>query len=87
MYCFVLYLYTVKQKETKNEYMKIPEKLIRKWEALKSVGDAATLADRMTDGYPELFRRAFRTGECSDEVFEVMAEFYKEKAELIKEYL
>lgn len=67
--------------------MKIPEKLIRKWKALRSNGDATKMAEKIENGYPMLFIRAFNTGECSDKVFEVMAEFYKEKAELIKEYL
>jgi hypothetical protein len=67
--------------------MKIPDKLKTKWELLRSADDANKLSEIMEGGYPELFRRAFRVGECSDEVFEVMAEFYKNKAELIKEYM
>jgi hypothetical protein len=67
--------------------MTIPEKLMKKWEALRTPGDAGKMADRMEGGYAELFNRAFREGKCNDEVFKAMADFYEEKASIIKEYL
>jgi hypothetical protein len=67
--------------------MIIEEKLLDKWKALRSPEDTGKLAEKMEGGYPELFARAFRDGKCNDEVFKVMAEFYEEKAKLIKEYL
>lgn len=67
--------------------MVIPEKLIKKWEVLRSPSDAAKLAGKMEGGYSELFTRAFREGKCNDEVFKVMADFYNEKAELVKQVL
>lgn len=67
--------------------MIIPDKLIKKWEVLRTAGDASKLAERMPDGYPEMFNRAFREGKCNDDVFKIMADFYEEKANLIKEYL
>lgn len=67
--------------------MIIEEKLLVKWRALRSPEDTGKLAEKMEGGYPELFARAFRDGKCNDEVFKVMAEFYEEKAKLIKEYL
>jgi hypothetical protein len=67
--------------------MTIPDKLIKKWELLRTPGDAAKLAERMDGGYPEIFNRAFRDGRCNDDVFKAMADFYEEKAKLIKEYL
>lgn len=61
--------------------------LLEKWQRLRSPEDTSKLAERLEGGYPELFSRAFREGKCSDEVFKVMAEFYEEKLNLIKEYL
>lgn len=66
--------------------MVIPEKIIKKWEALRSPGDTAKMADKV-DGAAETFNRAFRLGRCSDDVFKVMADFYEEKLNLIKEYM
>lgn len=67
--------------------MNIPEKLIDKWEALRTPGDAAKMAERLEGSAAETFNRAFRLGRCNDDVFKVMADFYEEKASLIKEYL
>jgi hypothetical protein len=41
----------------------------------------------MEGGYSELFNRAFRKGECNDQVFIIMKDFYAKKEELIKEAL
>lgn len=54
---------------------------------LRSPEDTSKLAEKMDGGYPELFARVFRTGKCNDDVFKIMADFYEEKAKLIKEYL
>jgi hypothetical protein len=67
--------------------MEIPEKLIKKWQALRTPGDGEKLAERLEGSAAETFNRAFREGKCRDEVFEVMAEFYEEKARLIKQFL
>lgn len=67
--------------------MIIPKKLLKKWEALRSPGDAAKMAKKIEGGYAEVFHRAFRQGKCNDDVFKVMSDFYEEKAELIKAYL
>jgi len=67
--------------------MEIPEKLRKKWEALRSPGDGDKMAEKLEGSAAETFNRAFREGKCRDEVFKVMAEFYEEKAKLIKEYL
>lgn len=67
--------------------MEIPEKLLKKWEILKSAGDSEKLAEKLQGSASETFNRAFREGKCRDEVFKVMAAFYDEKAELIKQYL
>jgi len=67
--------------------MVIPDKILKKWLALRSPGDADKLSERSGDISPDTFNRAFTTGKCRDEVFKVMAAFYEEKANLIKEYL
>jgi hypothetical protein len=67
--------------------MEIPDKLIKKWQALRSPGDAEKMAEKLPGSAAETFNRAFRESKCRDEVFKVMAEYYDEKAELIKQYL
>jgi len=67
--------------------MIIPDNLMKKWKVLKSKGDSLKMAARLEGSADETFNRAFREGKCRDEVFKVMAEFYEEKAALIKEYL
>lgn len=67
--------------------MLIEKKLLEKWTRLRSPDDTRKLAERIKDGYPEIFTRAFRDGKCNDAVFKIMAEYYDEKAELVKQYL
>jgi hypothetical protein len=67
--------------------MIITEELLDKWKALRSPEDTSKLAEKLEGGYPELFARAFRMGKCNDEVFKAMADYYDEKASLIKQYL
>jgi hypothetical protein len=67
--------------------MIITKELLSKWAVLRSPEDTKKMAEKMDGGYPELFVRAFRYGKCNDDVFKIMADFYEEKAKLIKEYL
>lgn len=67
--------------------MIIEQQLLEKWSRLRSPEDTSKMSERMEGGYPALFSRVFRDGKCSDEVFKIMADFYEEKAELIKQYL
>lgn len=67
--------------------MVIEKELLEKWAVLRSPEDTKKLADRMEGGYPEIFARAFRDGKCNDTVFKIIADFYEEKAALVKEYL
>lgn len=67
--------------------MIIPDNLMKKWQVLRSPGDGEKMADKLEGSASETFNRAFREGRCRDEVFRVMADFYEEKANLIKEYL
>lgn len=66
--------------------MKIPDELFSKWKDLKSFGDGKKIAEQK--GISEMdTSRAFTTQECSDENFIKLAEFFKEKEEMVKEYL
>ena len=67
--------------------MEIPAKLIKKWQVLRTPGDSEKMSERLEGSAAETFNRAFREGKCRDEVFKIMAEFYEEKAKLIKEFL
>lgn len=67
--------------------MIIPEKLLEKWNALRSPNDVEKMTTMLDGSAPHSFSRAFREGKCRDEVFEVMARFYDEKAEMIQQYL
>lgn len=67
--------------------MVIPEKILKKWMALKSPGDAEKMAEKLPGSAAETFNRALRLGKCRDGVFKIMADFYEDKANLIKEYL
>lgn len=67
--------------------MKIPQKLQDKWKTLKAPGDANKMAEKIENGYAEMFNRALRTGECNENVFRVMADFYEERMNMVREYL
>lgn len=67
--------------------MKIPEELMKKWLDLRTQGDGKKIVEK-NDGITENdVSRAFTTGSCSDNIFKIIADFYKEKENLIKEYL
>lgn len=66
--------------------MKIPDELFKKWTDLRSHGDGKKIAD--TKGLNENdVSRAFNTQECSDDTFEKLAEYYKEKEEKVNQFL
>jgi hypothetical protein len=67
--------------------MKIPAELLEKWAELRSRGDGIKIAEESTDVTNEDVSRAVNTGECSDKVFDAIADYYKRKEEKIKEYL
>lgn len=66
--------------------MKIPEKLFEKWQILKSEGDPIKISEK-SGIHVENIRLALRKGECNDQVFEAIAEYYDSKAEMIRKYL
>lgn len=66
--------------------MRIPDEVFKKWQDLRSFGDGKKISEQK--GVSEMdISRAFTTQECSDETFEKLAEFFKQKEEKIKEYL
>lgn len=70
--------------------MKIPKALIEKWTKLKSHGDGKKLVAAAGSGSTindADISRAFSKGECRDDVFVLMAEFYRKKEEMINGYL
>lgn len=83
----ILQPYICNHKDKITQKMIIEKQLLEKWSALRSPEDTKKLSDKMEGGYPELFSRVFREGKCNDEVFKVMADYYEEKAALIKQYL
>lgn len=66
--------------------MKIPDALKKKWQDLWSHGDGKKIAERSGCTQNDI-SRALNSDDCSDEVFEAIASFYKEKEEKLKEYL
>jgi hypothetical protein len=67
--------------------MKVPEELLKKWNDLRSHGDGKAISEQNADITEMSVSRAFTTGECSDETFEAIANFYKEKEEKVNQYL
>lgn len=67
--------------------MKIPDELLKKWSDLRTHGDNKKIADQHEDITEVDISRAITTGECRDEVFEAIGDFYKEKEAMVNEYL
>ena len=67
--------------------MIIEKKILSKWRVLRSPADTREMAERLPGSAGETFNRAFRLGRCRDDVFKTMCEFYKEKEEMMKQYL
>lgn len=66
--------------------MNVPKEILIKWDLLKSQGDAVKISE-VSGLHPETIRRAMRSGEASDEVFEAIASFYAEREDLINQYI
>lgn len=66
--------------------MQIPEKLLKKWETLRSPEDTKQIAEKI-DVTDQTIRNAFADKKCSDRVFTAMASYYEEKAKTIKQYV
>jgi hypothetical protein len=77
--------------KTKNvKDMEVPQALLDKWKVLRSPGDPQEIVASMPDEsrvVEQTIRNVYSDGKCSDEVFDAMAEYYKKKAEKIKQYI
>lgn len=68
--------------------MVIPKEILDKWKELRSHGDGKKIALENPDRINEMdFSRALNSGECSDEVFEIIGNFFNKKIERIKQFL
>lgn len=76
--------------------MTIPNQLIEKWKVLRSEADAEKIVIKASEGIKDVqgfsvsvvtVRTALRDGKSTDELFKVIAEYYEEKAKMIKEYI
>jgi hypothetical protein len=66
--------------------MKIPDEVFAKWKELRSFGDGKKISEQ-TGVTENDVSRAFTGQECSDETFEALAKFFKEKEEKINAIL
>lgn len=78
------YIYIRFQQITKN--MRIPDEVFKKWQDLRSFGDGKKISEQKNITEVDI-SRAFTTQECSDETFEKLAEFFKEKEERIQKII
>ena len=70
--------------------MEVPQALLDKWKVLRSAGDPQEIVTSMPEEkrvVEQTIRNVFSDGKCSDEVFEAMAEYYRKKAEKVKQYI
>lgn len=65
--------------------MEIPKRLLNKWKLAKEQGDIAKIANT-TGLFPLTISNAFKNGTASKETIKKINDFYKNKAELKKEY-
>lgn len=66
--------------------MKILQAIQDKWNLLRSEGDPIKIAEK-SGFHAETIRLALRKGECNDEVFAAIADYYEEKLETISQYI
>ena len=66
--------------------MQIPPEKLKKWEGLRSLGDADKIAKKAKlTGHA--IRMTFRTGRCSDNTFKIISQFFDRKAKDLKQYM
>lgn len=66
--------------------MKIPDEIFKKWRDLRSFGDGKKISEQKQITEMDI-SRAFTSQECSDEVFEKLADFFKAKEDKIQKIL
>lgn len=64
--------------------MTIPKSILEEWTSLHTHGDAIKISD-LANVHPETVRRAIRTGRMSDELFQVIKEYYENKKDYLYE--
>ncbi len=64
--------------------MTIPPKTLALWRTLKSTTDFKNIEEKNPGFGKMLFYRAIKNGNCNDDVFKLLSEFYNEKAAKIK---
>lgn len=70
--------------------MEIPKELLDKWTSLAAHGDAKKIAESMPANEKvtaQAIRDAMSKGTCSEPVFKAIGDFYKNRAEIIAQYL
>lgn len=68
--------------------MEIPAEILAQWKKLRSHGDGRRLIEKHPGKFGDQdLTRAFKQGKCSDEVFVMMGEFYKEKQDNIDKFM
>jgi hypothetical protein len=67
--------------------MKVPEELMKKWNDLRSHGDGKAIVEQNPALTEMTVSRAFTSGECSDETFQAIANYFKIKEGKVKEFL
>jgi hypothetical protein len=66
--------------------MQIPEHLIKKWTALRSGEDVSKIAG-LAGCTGQAVRDAFKLKRTNTKIFAALGTYYKEKAELLKEFI
>lgn len=66
--------------------MQIPESLFERWKALRSAGDVDKIAEKSGYSIQSVYN-VFYAGVCSDNLFAVMAEYFKAKEDLVNQYI
>jgi hypothetical protein len=66
--------------------MQIPYKFLEEWERLRTTGDVDKLAE-LSGMSRASVSRAFNDEVCNDDLFEVIATYYKEKKDRIESFL
>ena len=88
MFLYLFYKRLVIQSKVKQKFIKmtVPKKLQDRWRSLYSAGDFEAISK--ASGYSTVtIRSGFNSGECSEKVFEAIAGFYKDREEMVNEYL
>lgn len=68
--------------------MEIPIQILDSWKKLRSHGDGKKIVEANPNKIGEIdITRAFKRGKCSDDVFEIIGKFYKEKEQRIGKYM